>query len=151
DRISTKVEDNTYTITVKDLRPDEDEGVYTLKSDHLILDTPSISVTGTNRKEEKPEVVDVVEEIEEEIIVVEPINQQELVDVEVLKIQSGKLTEVSTTTTVTDETVQDASINMETNVTTVEDGPMDLPTVTGKFETQEAVVNIYYPRKFSNY
>ncbi|CAF4142414.1 unnamed protein product, partial [Rotaria magnacalcarata] len=50
DRISTKVEDNTYTITVKDLRPDEDEGVYTLKSDHLILDTPNIIVASHEKK-----------------------------------------------------------------------------------------------------
>ncbi|CAF4171454.1 unnamed protein product, partial [Rotaria magnacalcarata] len=48
--ISTKVEDNTYTITVKDLRPDEDEGVYTLKSDHLILDTPNIIVASHEKK-----------------------------------------------------------------------------------------------------
>ncbi|CAF5192500.1 unnamed protein product, partial [Rotaria magnacalcarata] len=29
--------------------------------------------------------------------------------------------------------------------TTVEDGPMDLPTVTGKFETQEAVIEEKQP------
>ncbi|CAF3582300.1 unnamed protein product, partial [Rotaria socialis] len=48
--ISTKVEDNKYTITVKNLRPDEDEGVYTLKSDHLILDTPNITVVSHEKK-----------------------------------------------------------------------------------------------------
>ena len=50
DRVSTTVEDNKYTIEVKDLRPEEDEGVYTLKSDHLILDTPSITVVPEETK-----------------------------------------------------------------------------------------------------
>ena len=68
DRVSTTIEDNKYTIVVKDLRP-EDEGVYTLSSDHLILDTPAITVL----PEEKPETT-VVEE-EEETITFTP-NQQ---------------------------------------------------------------------------
>ncbi|CAF4265111.1 unnamed protein product, partial [Rotaria sordida] len=51
-RVTTTVEDNKYTIVVKDLRPEEDEGVYTLKSDHLILDTPSITVAPTENKPE---------------------------------------------------------------------------------------------------
>ncbi|CAF5159923.1 unnamed protein product, partial [Rotaria sp. Silwood1] len=50
DRISTTVEDNTYTIVVKGLKPQEDEGVYTLKSDHLILDTPAITVIPEEKK-----------------------------------------------------------------------------------------------------
>jgi len=48
-RITTSVEDNKYTVVVKDLRP-EDEGVYTLQSDHLILDTPSITVVPEEKK-----------------------------------------------------------------------------------------------------
>ncbi|CAF4855678.1 unnamed protein product, partial [Rotaria sp. Silwood2] len=50
-RVTTTVEDNKYTIVVKDLHP-EDEGVYTLKSDHLILDTPSITVVPEEKKPE---------------------------------------------------------------------------------------------------
>ncbi|CAF5169735.1 unnamed protein product, partial [Rotaria sp. Silwood1] len=49
-RVTTTVEDNKYTIVVKDLRPEEDEGVYTLKSDHLILDTPAIVVVPEEKK-----------------------------------------------------------------------------------------------------
>jgi len=71
DRITTTVEDNKYTIVVKNLRPDEDEGVYTLKSDHLILDTPNIIVVP---EEKKPEITNV--EIEEETITVTPNEQQ---------------------------------------------------------------------------
>ena len=65
-RISTTVEDNKYTIVVKDLRPDEDEGVYTLKSDHLILDTPSITVLP---EEKKPQTETTT--VEEETITIE--------------------------------------------------------------------------------
>ena len=59
DRITTTVEETTYTIIVKNLRPKEDEGVYTLKSDHLILDTPSITVVPKpeTTEEEKPTTV----------------------------------------------------------------------------------------------
>jgi hypothetical protein len=46
---------------VKDLRPEEDEGVYTLKSDHLILDTPSITVVPEEKKPQT-ETTTVVEE-----------------------------------------------------------------------------------------
>ena len=53
DRVTTTVEDNKYTIVVKDLRPEEDEGVYTLKSDHLILDTPAITVVAEEKKPQK--------------------------------------------------------------------------------------------------
>ena len=64
-RISTTVEDNKYTIVVKDLRPDEDEGVYTLKSDHLVLDTPSITIVP---EEEKLETTTVEEDEETQIV-----------------------------------------------------------------------------------
>jgi hypothetical protein len=64
-RVTTTVEDNKYTIVVKDLRP-EDEGVYTLKSDHLILDTPSITVVP---EEKKPQIETTT--VEEETITIE--------------------------------------------------------------------------------
>jgi hypothetical protein len=65
-RVTTTVEDNKYTIVVKDLRPEEDEGVYTLKSDYLILDTPSITVVP---EEKKPQTETTTVE-EEEIITI---------------------------------------------------------------------------------
>jgi hypothetical protein len=71
-RITTTVEDNKYTIVVKDLHP-EDEGVYTLKSDHLILDTPSITVVP---EEKKPQTETVTVEEEEETITITPQQQQ---------------------------------------------------------------------------
>ncbi len=71
-RVTTTVEDNKYTIVVKDLHP-EDEGVYTLKSDHLILDTPSITVVP---EEKKPQTETVTVEEEEETITITPQQQQ---------------------------------------------------------------------------
>jgi hypothetical protein len=65
-RVTTTVEDNKYTIVVKDLRP-EDEGVYTLKSDHLILDTPSVTVVP---EEKKPQIETTTVEEEEETIAI---------------------------------------------------------------------------------
>jgi hypothetical protein len=65
DRISTTIEDNTYTIVVKDLKPKEDEGIYTLKSDHLILDTPSITVVSKPKQPEKTETTETID-VEEE-------------------------------------------------------------------------------------
>jgi hypothetical protein len=67
-RVTTTIEDNKYTIVVKDLRPEEDEGVYTLKSDHLILDTPSITVVP---EEKKPETETTT--VEEETITIETV------------------------------------------------------------------------------
>lgn len=52
-RITTTVDGNKYTIIVKDLRPEEDEGIYTLKSEHLILDTPSITIIPQPKQFEK--------------------------------------------------------------------------------------------------
>jgi hypothetical protein len=66
--VTTTVEDNKYTIEVKDLRPEEDEGVYTLKSDHLILDTPSITIAP---EEKKPQPETTTVEEEEETITIE--------------------------------------------------------------------------------
>ncbi|CAF4222913.1 unnamed protein product, partial [Adineta steineri] len=72
-RVTTTIEDNKYTIVVKDLRPEEDEGVYTLKSDHLILDTPSISIVP---EEKKPQNETVTIEEEEETITITPEQQK---------------------------------------------------------------------------
>jgi hypothetical protein len=65
-RISTTVEDNKYTIVVKDLRPGEDEGVYTLQSEHLILDTPSISVVPDDTQTQ-PETINVEQDTKEDV------------------------------------------------------------------------------------
>ena len=76
-RVTTSVDDenNKYTIVVKDLRPDEDEGVYTLQSEHLVLDTPTITVLP---EEQKPTTETVT--YEEETITIEsaqPIQVEE--------------------------------------------------------------------------
>ncbi|CAF5151043.1 unnamed protein product, partial [Rotaria sp. Silwood1] len=76
-RISTTIEDNTYTIIVKELRPKEDEGVYTLKSDHLILDTPSITVLP---KEAKPKTETTT--VEEEQITVTSVPEERQPEIE---------------------------------------------------------------------
>jgi hypothetical protein len=70
DRISTTIEDNTYVIVIKNLKPEEDEGVYTLKSDHLIIDTPSITVLSKPKQSEKPETTETID-VEEETTVEE--------------------------------------------------------------------------------
>ena len=62
DRITTTIEENTYTIVVKNLRPDEDEGVYTLKSDHLILDTPSVTVVPKSKTTDEEKTIIVSEQ-----------------------------------------------------------------------------------------
>ncbi len=71
-RVTTTVEDNKYTVVVKDLRP-EDEGVYTLQSDHLILDTPSITIVP---EEKKPQTETTTVEEEEETVTITPQEQQ---------------------------------------------------------------------------
>ncbi|CAF5109524.1 unnamed protein product, partial [Rotaria sp. Silwood1] len=76
-RIYTTVADNTYTIIVKQLRPKEDEGVYTLKSDHLILDTPSITVLP---KEAKPKTETTT--VEEEQITVTSVPEEQQPEIE---------------------------------------------------------------------
>ena len=63
---------------MKDLRPEEDEGVYTLKSDHLILDTPAITVVPG---EEKPQTETTI--VEEETITITPNERPETKDKEV--------------------------------------------------------------------
>jgi len=85
DRISTTIEDNTYTIVVKNLKPKEDEGVYTLKSEHLILDTPPIKVIQSSKKDKLKETENMVEEFEEEIIVIETAKKPEVVDIEIIE------------------------------------------------------------------
>ncbi|CAF5147997.1 unnamed protein product, partial [Rotaria sp. Silwood1] len=97
-RIYTTVEDNTYTIIVKELRPKEDEGVYTLKSDHLILDTPSITVLP---KEAKPKTETTT--VEEEQITVTSVPEQQQPEIEEKEIPKKELPvhEVEETSTVT--------------------------------------------------
>jgi hypothetical protein len=85
DRISTTIEDNTYTIVVKNLKPKEDEGVYTLKSEHLILDTPPIKVIQSSKEDKIKETENMVEEFEEEIIVIETAKKPEVVDIEIIE------------------------------------------------------------------
>jgi hypothetical protein len=82
-RVTTNVEDNKYIIVVKNLRPKEDEGVYTLQSDHLILDTPSITVVPEEKKpkketttvEEAEEIVTIVPQQEQPQTVVEKVEE----------------------------------------------------------------------------
>ncbi|CAF5153254.1 unnamed protein product, partial [Rotaria sp. Silwood1] len=103
-RVTTTVEDNKYTIVVKDLRPEEDEGVYTLKSDHLILDTPAITVareekkpeTETTTVEEKVTLVPqeeqtqtVVQEVEEVTQTIEEKKPEENVEIPTQEVQEG--------------------------------------------------------------
>ena len=80
-RVTTSEEGKLFTIVVKDLRP-EDEGVYTLKSDHLILDTPTITVAAEEKKPET-ETATVVEE--EETITVTPQQEQPKTVIEEVK------------------------------------------------------------------
>jgi hypothetical protein len=90
-RISTTIEDNTYTIAIKDLKPVEDEGVYTLKSEHLILDTPSIKVIRLNVEEKSKDIENVVEEFEEETIVIQPAKKPEVVDIEIIEKEKDQV------------------------------------------------------------
>lgn len=82
-RVTTTIEDNKYTIVVKDLRP-EDEGVYTLQSDHLVLDTPTITIAPEEKKSETETTTTTVQE-EQEIVTVTPEQQEktETVKIEV--------------------------------------------------------------------
>jgi hypothetical protein len=91
DRIVTTVENNTYTIQVKNLKPKEDEGVYTLKSKHLILDTPSITVTAKDTREKPTDTQNVFEEIEEETIVIDSVKKPEVVDIEIVEKEEEKV------------------------------------------------------------
>ena len=96
-RITTAVEDTTYTIEVKNLRPQEDEGVYTLKSEHLVLDTPSITVTRLEVQEKSKETENTVEEIEEETITIEAAKKPEVVDIEIVEKEKDKVSVFRTT------------------------------------------------------
>ena len=73
DRIVTIVEETTYTIIVKNLRLKEDDGVYTLKSPHLIIDTPLITVVP---EKEKPDTDKPTVEEDEATQIVAPEKQQ---------------------------------------------------------------------------
>jgi Immunoglobulin I-set domain len=61
DRITTNINGNTYTILVKNLKPVVDDGVYTIKSDHMILDTPSITVVSEDKQPKKDDTTDTIE------------------------------------------------------------------------------------------
>ena len=91
DRISTTVEDNTYTIVVKDLRSVQDEGVYTLKSKHLILDTPSIKVIRLDVEDNSKDTENIVEEFEEETIVIPPATKPEVVEIEIVEKEKDQV------------------------------------------------------------
>ena len=85
DRITLLIEETSYTIIVKNLRPDEDEGVYTLASTHLILDTPSITIKPVDTQEMT------VEEMEEETIVIEPMKKPEVLEIEIVEKTDDKV------------------------------------------------------------
>ncbi|CAF0816611.1 unnamed protein product, partial [Rotaria sordida] len=118
-RVTTTVEDNKYTIVVKDLRPEEDEGVYTLKSDHLILDTPSITVLP---KEKKPHTE--TTKVEEEQVIVTTVPEEKkkpkLQEEQIPKTQLP-VHEVEETTTVT-LTVEQPQTTKPEEVVLLKDG-----------------------------
>ena len=80
-RVTTTIEENKYTIVVKALRPNEDEGVYTLKSEHLIIFTPSITIVPVPKKPEQQttttttEITKVIEEKKVGFLCVMPIEK----------------------------------------------------------------------------
>jgi hypothetical protein len=82
DRIVTSVDGNTFVIVVKDLRPDEDEGVYTLQSPHLVLDTPPITVNPKDI-ESASRATETI--LEEETIVIVPAQQPDVIEVEIVE------------------------------------------------------------------
>ena len=86
DRITVEKTDNgkSYILTVKDLRPDEDQGVYKLESSHLVLETPFIRVI-ENVKEEEEETTILVEDEETEAFELQRKPKKEEVQEEVRK------------------------------------------------------------------
>ena len=135
---------------MKSLRPKEDEGVYTLKSDHLVLDTPQIVVKARVTDEKPEERETVVEEIEEETIVIQP--SKPTVDVEIVEQEEEtvsrtdrvpndrlvlQLPEIKTKTTSIseeEERTQEEKPTIETLVSVEEEAPVQSPTVTEKFD-----------------
>ena len=63
--IETANDGKSYTLTVKDLRPKEHQGVYKLENSHLILETPFVRVI-ENIEEEQEETTILVEDEETE-------------------------------------------------------------------------------------
>ncbi len=160
DRVTTTVEDNKYTIVVKDLRPEEDEGVYTLKSDHLILNTPAITIVAEEKKPQtettttvEEEVVTVVPQkkqpqtetttVEEEVVTVVPQKEQPQTETtttvkEVVTVVPQKeQPQTGTTTTVEEEvvTVAPQKEQPQTETTTVEE---EVVTVVPQKEQPQA-------------
>ncbi len=66
-RVTIETTDNgkSYTLTVKDLRPKEHQGIYKLESAHLVLETPFVRVI-ENVEEEQEETTILVEDEETE-------------------------------------------------------------------------------------
>ena len=66
-RVTIETTDNgkSYTLTVKDLRPQEHQGIYKLESAHLVLETPFVRVI-EHVKEEEEETTILVEDEEQE-------------------------------------------------------------------------------------
>jgi hypothetical protein len=85
-RVTIETTDNgkSYTLTVKDLRPKEHEGVYKLESAHLVLETPFVRVI-ENVKEEEEETTILVEDEETEAFELERKPKAEEIEEEVRK------------------------------------------------------------------
>ncbi|CAF1506763.1 unnamed protein product, partial [Adineta steineri] len=140
DRISTTVKNNTYIIEVKNLKPKEDEGVYTLKSEHLILDTPSITVIPRIKSEKPKDTENVVEEIEEETITIDANKKPETIDIEVTEKEEDQLPEITATVTKKEETTIEETSRIETSVDVEKAVPIQSPTITEIVEEQENIV-----------
>lgn len=69
--IETSDDGKSYTLTVKDLRPGEDQGIYSLEGPHLILETPFVRVI-EHVQEEDEETTILVEEEETESFEFQP-------------------------------------------------------------------------------
>ncbi|CAF4240979.1 unnamed protein product, partial [Adineta steineri] len=140
DRISTTVKNNTYIIEVKNLKPKEDEGVYTLRSEHLILDTPSITVIPRIKSERPKDTENVVEEIEEETITIDANKKPETIDIEVTEKEEDQLPEITATVTKKEETTIEETSRIETSVDVEKAVPIQSPTITEIVEEQENIV-----------
>lgn len=86
DRVTIETADNgkSYTLTVKDLRPQEHQGVYKLESPHLVLETSFIRVI-ENVKEEQEETTILVEDEETESFELQRKRKTEEIQQEVRK------------------------------------------------------------------
>jgi hypothetical protein len=87
-RITIETTDNgkSYTLTVKDLKPKEDEGIYKLESSHLVLETPFVRVI-ENVKEEEEETTILFEDEETESFELQKKPKKEETEEEVRKTE----------------------------------------------------------------